>query len=320
MILPAFSPFLVADIGGTTTRVAAALGAGEFTDVEVAVADQDIVDPLELLLEVRNRLTHCEYGAVAVAGRVEDDEVQLTNRDFNFSISKLEQQLQLRKLLVVNDFVALAHAIDALPSDGVHTVRQGERQKHSPLVVCGPGTGFGLAVLYADGNVVSTEAGHLRLGSFDREEAYLLERISGKGLDRPIVEDVISGKGLQAIYQAISGRDQTPESIVKDAESGISDAKEAIDRFLRFFGRIVADLSLLFDARGGVFIAGGVGSSLSRFYSSASFMRWFETHPTNGLILSRVPIHVVTYAFPGLLGAEQLLERNLKSGRWPISE
>lgn len=299
-------PYLVADIGGTTTRVAAASGSGILSPIEVAVAGEAAINPVDLLVKVRASLSDCRYGAIAVAGKVDTDEVQLTNRDWHFSRSELERRLGLRKLIVVNDFVAMAHAITALNGADLKTVREGRAAPGAARLVCGPGTGFGLAVVYGNRNVIPTEAGHLRLGGIGKTEMELFEQIGQGRPENIVIESLISGKGLVSIHRVVSARDENPRSIVAAAERGDASAMKSIDTFLQIFGRVAANLALLFDARGGLYIGGGVGVSLLNFYTSPNFMHWFEQHPTYRRMLVNIPIRVVTHAVPGLVGALQI--------------
>lgn len=306
-------PYLVADIGGTTTRVAAATAAGVLTSTEVVTKDNVGSDPVDLLVKVRNSLSDCKYGAIAIAGRVDTDEIQLTNRDWHFSRTELERRLGLRKLIVVNDFVAMAHAVHALSEQDLRVIRAGKQKHGAPRLVCGPGTGFGLAVVYSGRQVISTEAGHLRLGGIDKSEAGLLETIAGGNAANLIVEDLLSARGLCAIHLVLSGERRTSKAIVDAAEKGEAQAINSVEKFLQIFGRAVANLALLFDARGGVFIGGGVGTSLLKFYASPSFTRWFENHPTYDNILSNIPVKTVTHAVPGLIGAMQIVRNEFLS-------
>jgi glucokinase len=310
-------PYLVADIGGTTTRVAAATGAGTLSSVEMATVEEAAGDPVSLLVKVRSSLADCKYGAIAVAGRVDTDDIQLTNRDWHFSRAELERKLGLRKLIVVNDFVAMAHAIAALSGEDLVTVREGRVEPGAPRLVCGPGTGFGLAVIYGDRDVIPTEAGHLRIGGIDKTEADLFERISQGAPGNLVVEDLISGKGLVSIHRVLSGKEESSKSILGAAARGEKSANETIEAFMQIFGRVAANLALLFDARGGVFIGGGVGASLLKFYSSPKFMRWFENHPTYREIIANIPIKVVTHAVPGLVGAMQIVKHEFAGKRRP---
>lgn len=288
-------------------RVAAATGAGLLSSLEVATSGEEAVDPVDLLVRVRSALQDCKYGAIAVAGRVDADEVQLTNRDWHFSRKELEKKLGLRKLIVVNDFVAMAHAIAALSDSDLQTIRAGRAERNAPRLVCGPGTGFGLAVIYGDRDVIATEAGHLRLGGIDRTEADLFYQISGGQPENLLVEHLVSGKGLVSIHRALAGKDESSKSIIAAAANNDVDAVKTVETFLQIFGRVAANLSLLFDARGGIYIGGGVGASLLKFYSSSKFMRWFEKHPTYDDVVGKIPIRVVTHAVPGLVGAMQIV-------------
>jgi glucokinase len=82
--------------------------------------------------------------------------------------------------------------------------------------------------------------------------------------------------------------------------------------FLRWFGRVAGDLALTFDARGGVYLAGGVSRSLAPLVASSHFRETFENHPPYGVRLAAIPVHVVVHPVPGLLGAAVLAKRLMR--------
>ncbi len=55
-----------------------------------------------------------DRAAVAVAGRVDHDHVQLTNSAWSFSARALSESQQFKDLHVINDFEAVGHAVGAL--------------------------------------------------------------------------------------------------------------------------------------------------------------------------------------------------------------
>ena len=100
---------LLADIGGTHTRLCV---ASQDTLGEVSVfhnADYDDLTALTraYLADVSVACSDLQ-GRFAVACPVDSDEIRLTNRDWDFTISGLRDDLGLRSLHVCNDFSALA--------------------------------------------------------------------------------------------------------------------------------------------------------------------------------------------------------------------
>src|SRR5688572_15311695 len=102
------APVLVVDVGATTSRFALARDGA--LDTVRAVANEEAAD-LETVLDAAiaasgaRRPLAC---VLAVAGPVDGDRVALTNRRWSFSLRELRRALKLSRLVVVNDFVAVA--------------------------------------------------------------------------------------------------------------------------------------------------------------------------------------------------------------------
>ena len=104
--------------------------------------------------------------AVAVAGRVEEDRVQLTNSAWSFSARALSESQRFDDLQVVNDFEAVGHAVGALRGADLNPV--GSQRISLPMTqgVCaivGVGTGLGVGGVIANAgrfSVLATEGGH----------------------------------------------------------------------------------------------------------------------------------------------------------------
>jgi glucokinase len=176
------------------------------------------------------------------------------------------------------------------------------------MLVCGPGSGFGVATLLRHSGkprAVPSEAGHMRLGAATADEARILAHLVRE--EGPVViEQVLSGPGLVRLHRILTGEKSTGEAIVASARLGKNPARDTVNAFLRLFGRIAGDLALAFDARGGVYIAGGIGRVLAPFYASSPFREAFEEHPPYGARLAGIPVVVIAHAAPGLIGAATL--------------
>ena len=302
--LRAQSAILLADIGGTKTRLALGRSGGLgkikslFND---GVPDLQELLERELAAAGKNRPT---AAVLAVAGPVDGDHIALTNRAWSFSQAKLKRALKLRRLIVVNDFAAVARALPVLKTKDLVRIGGGKGKKDGNLVACGPGTGFGVAALVhtaRDPVVLPSEAGHIMFGPATADEAEIFARLSGP---KPLViENLLSGPGLARLHRALAGQALTSDQIIANAKVGHQEALRTVEAFLRLLGRVAGDLALAFDARGGVYIAGGVGRALAPLFAASPFRQAFEERPTYRERLATIPAYVIAHPSPELLGA-----------------
>lgn len=303
-ILRAQPAILLADIGGTKTRLA--LGRGGRLGKIKSLFNDGVPDLQELLARElaaagKNRPT---MAVLAVAGPVDGDHVALTNRAWSFSQAKLKRGLKLKRLIVVNDFVAVAHALPVLKAKDLVRIRGGRDKKDGSLLACGPGTGFGVAALIRAAPVpavLASEAGHMMLGPATADEVEIFARLSEP---KPlVVENLLSGPGIARLHRALSGQSLTSDQVITNAKVGHAEALRTVEAFLRILGRVAGDLALAFDARGGVYIAGGVGRALAPLFSNSPFRKAFEDRPTYRDRLVAIPVYVIAHPSPELLGA-----------------
>src|SRR5690606_23519174 len=107
---------LIADIGATNSRCALLDDRGRIIAPEVfSNADFAGVEGLlSVYLAHRRASDRPRRAALAVAAPITSDRVEMTNIDWSFSQSALRQRLELSRLLVVNDFAAVAWALPQL--------------------------------------------------------------------------------------------------------------------------------------------------------------------------------------------------------------
>jgi glucokinase len=311
----------LADIGGTNTRIA--LGGAEGPPHNVlAIANDEVSDVGALLADaVRNAGSQKpRFGVIAAAGPVDGDNVRLTNRNWSLSAPDLEKSLGLERLLIVNDFAAMAYAVSALAPEEFAAIGGDPAPHEGNVLVCGPGTGFGVSILVRASRrpfAISTEAGHMRLGATSDDEARVFAKIAESG-GLPAVEDVLSGRGLAVLHRALTGKAAATGRVILAAQDGDADSVKTITFFMRVFGRVVGDLVLAFDARGGAYIGGGVGRALKPFYAGSPFRQTFDDHPPYQERMHAIPVSVIDHEAPGLLGALEIARREF-AGTPPLS-
>jgi glucokinase len=252
----------------------------------------------------------------AVATPVESDWVHLTNSPWAFSIEATREALGLDDLAVINDFVAQALAVPQLGPKDLIKIGGDEPAPDRPIGVIGAGTGLGVAGLMpvvGGWQPVASEGGHVSFAPHDEVEAAVLAHLRQR-YGHVSNERLMAGPGLVNLAQALAGlqgqelEPLTPEQVAQRARSGSCPyCVEAVQRFPALLGGAAGDLALMFCARGGVFIAGGVCPRLGDQFDVARFWARFIAKGRFEDYLSPIPTYLVTRPDTGLLGAAALL-------------
>jgi glucokinase len=308
---------LLADLGGTNSRFAlaapgappesiACLASDAFSGPAAAIA--------HFLKETRARPV---AGVLAVAGPVEGDAIALTNRDWAFRLSDVAGEFGLSPLWALNDFEAVAWAVPGLGPGGAHAIGPGCIAGAGVKVVCGPGTGLGVAALVPaedSWRVVASEGGHVAFGATATDEEPVFARLREMTAGAVSAETILSGPGLVRLHEAMhpGTAPLVSEAIVMGAQAGEKDAYETVALFVRLLGRFAGDLALTFKATGGVYLTGGLGCGLGPLLDPAIFRGAFEAHPPHNSLLARIPTFVMTDEQPGLMGCAMYARRMLR--------
>jgi glucokinase len=304
---------LVADIGGTNARFALAdpstLELREIHQVRCA----EHPDLERVLADYAGRLEQLpEHAAIAVAAPVASGDIHLTNSTWSFARDRLCRNVGLKRVHVLNDFEALALSLPYLEPSELHQIGGEKPVAHATKLALGPGTGLGVAGLAWSGDrwtALPGEGGHISLGAEDERQLALLERIR-KGRDHLSAERVLSGPGLAALYRAVAlSRGLTPavfepNDVIERGLGGDDEvAAEALDLFVTWLGRFAGDAALLFGARGGVYLGGGIAPKIAAKLSAGEFRRAFADKGRMNGYLAPVPVYVITAPFATLKGA-----------------
>ncbi len=300
---------LLGDIGGTNARFALR-EAGRSSPVIVLpvagfpTAEAALTEALRLL-KPGGEVTRT---VLAVAGPVVEGRARLTNGDWVFDPADLDARLGLGEVRVVNDFIALAHALPALEAADLAPIGGGSPVKGAPLLVLGPGTGLGAAGYVPGAGAVATEGGHITLAPSTAEQAAVLTRIG----PRVSAEEVLSGPGLERLHAAMTGERLEAEAIVAAAGGGEAKARAAVAMFLDLLAGYAGDMALAWGARGGVFLGGGVLSHLAPFIDTVAFRARFEAKPPMQPYLANIPLARITHPAPAFVGLAGLAQSEVQ--------
>jgi glucokinase len=306
---------LIADVGGTNTRVALKSSGAPTTRIRT-FKNRDFANLGPLLkayLAEQKPESAITSGAVAVAGPVESDVVSLTNLDWTFSVDDLMKMSGSEQFRVFNDFTAVALALPALDADQCEPICGGERRPDEVLAVLGPGTGMGVSGLVPCGHawapLASSEGGHATLAPATNEESQLFDLLRPTLKNHISVEKLLSGPGLVQLYAGLAELRKTTietieaETITARARDGDDPlAADALQMFFALLGSFAGNVALTIGARGGVYLAGGILPTLIPELKQSAFRERFVAKGRMREYLQDVPVYVITDPYPGLTG------------------
>lgn len=258
---------IVVDAGGTNVRFAAARDGG-VSEIRSYPAKQfpTLVTGLALYL-LESGQTVEDGIAIGAAGPVDDGRVQLTNAHWQIDERAVAAAFGNCCVRLVNDVEAVAHALPALAPGDVEVIGPAWRDASArrAMLALNVGTGFGAAAIVpANGGwaAVPGEAGHMSLAN---------------GVSAS-VEDVLSGRGLNAIYATrnpshSAGRGAA--GLFEDAKTDAG-ARQTIEDFGTLLGKVAGDLVLATGAWGGVYLCGSVAEAWHAAGAPGQFRRTFE--------------------------------------------
>jgi glucokinase len=318
------APWLVADIGGTNVRFGlVAPGRSEAADIRRLRCDA-FAGPAEA---ARHYLTELAaergsafqaplWAAFAVATAVGDGRIELTNSAWAFTRGEVEQALGLDRLLLLNDFEALALA---LPGLGAHQLRchGAAPRPRGTLAVLGPGTGLGVGGLVqteSGWRAIAGEGGHATLAAGDDFEDEILRVVRGE-FGHVSAERLLSGIGLPVLHGAVARVRGLPFEPLDAAQIGQRGADRSdaaceltLSTFCAMLGSFSGNLALTFGARDGLFIGGGVVPHFADYFFASRFRERFEAKGRFRAYLEGVPTALIIEPHAALTGAAAAIE------------
>ncbi len=315
---------LIGDIGGTNARFALVDNGVVYETENLRDCDYNTFqDAIQAYLKLVGR-PRISTAAFAFAGPITSDHAQLTNRpQWSFSIDELRRSLGFERLTVVNDFYANALSLPALQAADVFQVGAGDPLPFHNKLVLGPGSGLGVAIVAWDGTnwlPLPGEGGHAKLpmGDTPREDA-IFARIRDR-FGFVSIEHVLSGSGLKNLYAAIHELDGLTSDIPEQhtisgagVEGSDKVAVESVSLFLSILGGVAGNLALSCMAKGGVYIAGGIVPTMTRFAATSRLRDCFVGSSKMKNLLEPIATYIITNEHPAFVGLLRLLPQKLQA-------
>lgn len=319
---PANTFSLLADIGGTNTRVALARGTELLAETVRKYPNADYPG-LETVLSAflaENGNPDCAGACVAAAGPVRDGVASLTNLDWTINADTVARATRAEVVSVLNDLQAQGHALGHLDAASLMPVVEGpEAGAVAAKLVIGLGTGFNCAPVYETPGgryVPPAEAGHANLPIRTVEELELcgeLENVHGF----PSVEEVLSGRGLVHTYgwlarRAGSPREVTSTEIFAAAQAGDDPiAIETLRIFVKMFGTVTGNLALIHLPFGGIFLIGGMARAISPWLAPLGYADALRDKGRFSGFMKNFPVFVIEDDYAALTGCAHHLAARL---------
>lgn len=318
--LPADTLTLLADLGGTNTRVALSRGRSvlretirRYPNAAYPGLDAVLRDYLDGFGGV-----DCAGACVAAAGPVRDGVATMTNLDWTIDEAAVARATRAETVAVLNDLQAQGHALGHLGKDALATVIQGTEQPRpgAAQLVIGVGTGFNAAPVHngpGGRRVMASECGHASLPVRSETDLRLLRFVEvAHGFAG--VEDALSGRGLERIYAWLSSERgaarQRPAAAIMQGLADGSDpvAVGAGEVFVRLLGNVAGDLSLIHLPFGGVYLIGGVARAMQPHFARFGFANAFRDKGRFAPFMEGFSVHVIEDDYAALTGCAVYLD------------
>lgn len=306
---------IVADIGGTNTRVAIAEGM-RLRDGSIRRYRNAEFAGLETILRtyVTETGAACEGACVAAAGPVRDGVAEMTNLSWVIDGDQLNRATGARRVAILNDLQAQGHALGHIAPGNLATVIDGPDAPAAAKLVIGAGTGFNAAPVHETPwgrHVAASECGHA--GMPVRSESDLrLARFVETAHGFPGVEDVLAGRGLERLYAFTAAEAGT------SAELTAAEIMTAIDRadplaletgrlYARLLGGEVGNLALIHLPFGGIYLCGGVARAFTAHLSAFGFAEAFRDKGRFSGFMGNFRVQVIEDDYAALIGCAAYL-------------
>lgn len=313
---------LIADIGGTNTRVALARDGQLLHETirRYANAGRPALEPILAEFIAESGVTGLAGACIAAAGPVRDGVAEMTNLSWVIEDHAVAQVTGTPAVALLNDLQAQGYALGHLAPGMVREILPGTPARPgASCLVIGVGTGFNAAPVHdaPGGRIVPAgEAGHITLPCITesdfRLKAYLEEKHAFAS-----VEHVVSGRGIERVYAYLAGHEEaiTPgHEIIAAIGAGDAVARAAGQLFVEMLGRVTGDLALVHLPFGGIYLIGGAARGFVPWFTEFGFDRAMHAKGRFSDFLRAFPVFVIEDDYAALAGCAAYLAAHLARG------
>lgn len=307
--------FIVADVGGTNSRLALAdetgvnsasirnyknKAAGSFQDI---IADYTAV----------HAVASVEACCIAVAGPVTSQTARLTNRDWTIDARQIAGQVSARRVVLVNDLAALGNAVEDLSAAQLLSLRPNltSAAGNGQSLIVGMGTGLNVCAIrhHADKSptCLSVEYGHCGLPM--ALAGLLASEFGERAAAFKTVEDCLSGRGLEQLYSVASGDIRKHGAEITAASGHGSDpaAIRVMALYMQMLRILCEQLFFQYLPLEGIYFSGSVARGVLAACAPDGLARQGDTRSEILCQYDHVPMQLITDDGAALVGCQKLL-------------
>ena len=315
---------LAGDVGGTKCNLALfAEKSGKLTTVfKQRFASKEFAS-FDLIVKEfsRQAASHLTAdGVVAagfgVAGPVIENHVRATNLPWVVDAKALERELDVHKIVLMNDLGATGHSIEHLEREEFTVLNPGKPEPGGTRALIAAGTGLGQSFLVWDGGryrIAPSEGGHSDFAPHTEQQIELL-RFMRRRYPQVSWELILSGRGFRTLHEFLAPEVKHPSFEDPDADPApeitrLGLAKsctvcvETLDLWTDIYGAEAGNLALKVLALGGVYVAGGIAVKIIEKIKDGTFFKAFRDKWGFEKMLGNIPVSVVLNESAPLLGA-----------------
>jgi glucokinase len=311
---------IAGDIGATKSRLAWVAGEGEgsqqlrYEQVYASAAFATADDLIRQFIVDAQLPAAPDCLVLALPGPLRAQHARLTNLDWTLDAADMRATLDIARIHFINDFQAAATGVATLTAADLIVLNPHPAEAGAVRAITGAGTGLGLAFMLADDagryQSFATEGGHIDFAPANAMQARLLERLRA---DHGHVswERAVSGLAMNDLYRfcCVEHQRALPDEAIDGAalaaraEAGDAAAAAALDLFIDLYGAWVGNVALLYQPRGGLYVAGGVSQHLRMRMQSPRFMAAAADKGRMRSVVEHTPVFLVNNSRLGVQGA-----------------
>jgi glucokinase len=252
-----------------------------------------------------------------------------TNLDFILDSEKICQEADLDYAVIINDFEAIGYGLEKIDPQSLTIINAGNPLPYANKAIIGAGTGLGKGILGWDHEnklyvPIPSEGGHADFPAQSSFDTQLIEYIHSTQSAQCNIscEDILSGKGIQRIYQFLAQHNQVYEPSYyseKIAENSFNpdqifahwqEDKHCYDTYqlyAQYYARITKNFALDSLALAGIYIAGGIAAKNLSLFTQPIFMQEFINCCKQKSLLENIPVIAINDYNISLYGAAAFL-------------
>jgi len=313
---------LIADIGGTNTRLARFQNSD--IDAQTTLETGGAGSILSAISGfIQSIGTPPARVMIAIAGPVANGSGEITNGQDHIEVAAIQRAAKCTNAQIINDFEAAAWSLATVTQADVTPLQGPSKAPPGHRIILGAGTGLGVGSLVAAGDgfkALPGEGGHVSISPLDGFERDVFSQVARLWPEIAIhregaileAEGILSGTGLPILYQAVchtkslTNQPKTAGEIFQAANAGQSEALETVRLFTSHLARVAGNLAVSVTPRGGVFFAGGVLQQ-NPWILDEAFLAAFNAGGRFTAFRESFPIYIYDNPNVGLIGAANAL-------------